>query len=73
MNWLKYAAPIVQVILATLRILIGYKQKRLGQLEAENAQSTRDLDHLRKASGARRAVRNDPERVRSDPRNRDAR
>lgn len=72
MNWLKYAAPIIQVVVAAIRILLSQKQRRIGRLEAENEQATRDSDRLRMASDARRAVRNDPDRMRLDPRNRDA-
>lgn len=73
MTWLKYLGPAVQVLAAIMKLFVGRRQRRLGQLEAENEQLSRDHNMLRKAADARRSVSNDAGGVRNDPRNRDAR
>ena len=72
MTWLKYLGPVLQVLVAIMRLFVGRRQRRLGRLEAENAQAAQDHKMLRKAADARRSVRDDADGVRNDPRNRDA-
>lgn len=71
MTWLKYFAPLIQLVVAIARFWTSRTYKRLGRLEAEKAQAARDIESARRAAAARRSVRNTPERVRGDPRNRD--
>ncbi len=73
MTWLKYLGPVIQVVVAIMKLFTGRRQRRFGRLEAENAQAVQDHKMLRKAADARRSVHDDIDRVRDDPRNRDAR
>ena len=72
MTWIKFLGPALQVFAAFMRLFVGRRQRRLGRLEAENAQAVQDNKLLRKAADARRSVRDDTDGVRDDPRNRDA-
>jgi hypothetical protein len=72
-SWLKYLGPFIQVLSAIMKLFVGHRQRRVGRLEANNEQLSRDHETLRKAADARSSVHNDAERVRNDPRNRDAR
>lgn len=71
MTWLKYLSPVIQVLAAIMKLFAGHRQRRVGRLEAENEQLSRDHKMLRKAADARRSVSDDPDRLRNDPRNRD--
>lgn len=72
MTWLKYFGPLIQILAAAFRLWADRSRKYAGRLEAENAQSAQDAKMVRKATHARRAVRFGSDRVRRDPRNRDA-
>lgn len=73
MTWLKYVAPLIQLAIAVARIFVKRNERRIGHLEAEAAQAKRDLKQLRRAADARRAAGNSiADRMRTDPRNRDA-
>lgn len=72
MKWLKVLGLVLQAVTAALRVVGGWRQRRLGRLENENARLRQDHETLRKAAAARRGVRHDADSVRRDPRNRDA-
>jgi len=73
MTWLKYFIPAFRVLAAIMKLMVSRSQRRLGRLEADNAQVAQDQKMQRKAADARRSVRDDADGVRDDPRNRDAR
>lgn len=71
--WLKYLGPLIQFLAGVMRLFAWRGHRRLGRLEAENAQAAKDREMLRKAADARRAVSDRPRRLQHDPHNRDAR